>query len=108
MIKQNKNSGFSLLSVLVALGLGGILSVFLSTMLTNSMNAGKAIENDAEFASFRSMLASRLSCSKTRDAWLAATPSVTPASCFDVVPIYDKNGNLLISGNSSNPTIMGK
>lgn len=63
--KNARSSGMSMTSVLIGLGLTGILAVALNQLLSNSFKGSKNVELKADVLALRHMLLSATSCSLT-------------------------------------------
>ncbi|MBC7530840.1 MAG: hypothetical protein H7318_04615 [Oligoflexus sp.] len=76
--RLSSESGNAILSVLVAIGIFGILSTNMTTTNNNSMKASKAVSYRQDLETIRKTISSRLDCKQT----LNITPGSTlPLSC---------------------------
>lgn len=83
---KNNQQGFSLVSVLIALGVGSVLALSLSTMLNNSFKASKSTQLREDQLGNRRVLRNRIDCTQT-------LAEVTCGSSF--FPLKDKNSNII-------------
>jgi len=104
-IKRKNEYGMSLLGAMIAVAITGVLAVTMNELLSRMFGASSSVESNAELRSIIDMLDSKISCEQTRQMWIST--SIDPLTCNGLVNVYDKNGNVVISPNSSTPTKVG-
>ena len=95
--------GFSLISVIVALGLAGILAGLLTEINVNSMRNSKQIKLQDELTQVRQMVLKRLSC---KDTLNITSATLLPIACPNTITLKDRHGRSLFAtdgrvGNST-------
>lgn len=104
-------SGISLLGVIIALGILGIITVVMTQMLTNSMSTQQHLDNEEELRSLRVLIEKRLSCSKTITKAILATCSpnidLNAIAAGSFFSLKDKQDKYLGVRQSDGSTQMG-
>ena len=98
-MRANRNSGFSLLGVLVALGVAGALVVLLDKVLTNSMQGTASFSAKTDRTFIAQYVSERLSCEES---------NIYSCSPGQPVVLRDSNDNVLIKSRPATPTRFGK
>lgn len=80
--KKFREQGSSLVEILVALGVGGIILVATNKLLNDTIRAAKHIERRAELISVQQVILKSLSCSRTLDL----KPGEKVSACSDFAP----------------------
>lgn len=90
-------AGFSLVSLLVGIGVVGILSAVLSEFANTSMKAARKIAQIGEMEDVRRMIRMRLDCGKTLLAIKGAgkSPSTLPLMASNGVAIAEKTSDFV-------------
>ena len=92
---KNKESGLSLISILIAAGILGILAVGASRMMVNSFRSSKNIEQRDERSAIRQAVLRRFSCTRT----LGVASPTPPIACPANITPRDTRGNNLFGAN---------
>ena len=95
----NRNSGFSLLGVLVALGFAGGLVLLVGKTLTSSMHGSASFNAKIDRTLIAQFVSERLSCDES---------NIYSCSPGQPVVLRDNNDNVLIKASSVAPTKFGK
>lgn len=105
--RQRNLNGFSLLYALVGVVGVGLVAILLGKLLTLQLAPQRRIELKADRAAIARHVSERLSCTTTMGTIVPAQfPNLTAAN-GQLVNVYDRLGNLLISANPAAPTRYG-
>ncbi|NRA67199.1 MAG: hypothetical protein HRU19_22135 [Pseudobacteriovorax sp.] len=85
-VSQRSNSGMSLISVMIATAILGVIVVAFMRMTTNTMKSTKSSQLKDDLVSMRRVIRDRVDCQQT------LTPAVCGANFFG---LRDRDGNLL-------------
>jgi hypothetical protein len=111
-MRRNGERGESLVTVVIAVGILGIMTVVGLRACSNGMSAASSLSLRGDRDQVVSMLSELVSCGNTFDP--AVNPSFNPATCDEntLVNIYAvSNGaspRLLVSKSNTSPTTVGK
>ena len=87
-LMENSQRGSSLISVLVAVGIAGILTTGVSSILTQALRGQERVTQSSELTAIRQTLLARTNC--------ALTLAPVPTACNGAVALKDKNGKVLV------------
>lgn len=92
------NFGFSLVEIMVAVGISGFLILVANQILSDVNKWMADISVDSELVEISQLISARVNCEKTRDA-LGITANHPPAVTTQV-QLYDKNGKAIFTDSS--------
>jgi|GEM_PF-3017901 type II secretory pathway pseudopilin PulG len=89
---KGRQSGLSIVEVLVGLGLLSLLGLGMSTLMTNSMSSQRSIELRSDVESLRQFIQSNLSCTQT----FASFPT-RPVNCTGAIALRRESGQVIVN-----------
>ena len=92
------NFGFSLVEVMVAVGIAGFLLLVANAILSDMFKWMADISVESELVEISQLISARVNCEKTKDA-LGITANHPPAVTTQV-QLYDKNSNAIFTASS--------
>lgn len=104
MFAPKKDSGMTMLEIMLSLGISSFLGVVAFTNLNNQMKMAKYFDNDAEIENIRSLLANKLDCTRTMN-FAGGTYTGNPPACSAFIALRDKNGAIFAGTNTTDAKI---
>jgi|NOAtaT_7_FD_contig_21_3855916_length_1147_multi_9_in_0_out_0_1 hypothetical protein len=89
---RSSQEGVTIVEVLVALGILGVVAVGLGRLMNNSMTAQRSVELRSDVEDLRRFIQTNLSCAKTFDSF----PS-RPVNCSGNIALRRENGSIIVA-----------
>ena len=99
--RRSKEKGFSLVEVMVGIGISGLLIISLYKGLLSSESYSQSLENYTELTRISLLAEKHLSCSQSKATFPAGCQNLLAGSADTLVTLFDHDGNPLIDKPSS-------